>query len=150
MGGPDAWALQCFADTVRGSCLAEPDPIDLGRELERFEFALAHGDEAAARARLGETAARLARAAATLQSPAAFNQRLAGELRPWLDKFAIGADAVAALALVAGRADDEPQATAELRRLAGELARRPHVVFGSLLEMAIDRALSEQSEKEQP
>ena len=25
-GGPDAWALQCFADTVRGSCLAEPDP----------------------------------------------------------------------------------------------------------------------------
>ena len=150
VGGPDQWAWQCFADTVRGSCLAEPDPLDLGRELEQFEFALAYGDEAAARARLGDIGARLARAAATLQSPAAFNQRLAGELQPWLDKFAIGADAVSALALVAGRAGDDPLATAELRRLAGELTRRPPVVFGSLLEMTIDRVLSEQSEKEQP
>ena len=145
-GGPDAWALQCFADTVRGSCLAEPDPIDLGRELERFQFELAHGDEKAARERLDETAARLVRAAATLESPAAFNQRLVGELRPWLDKFAIGADAVAVLAHVAGRADGEPNATAELRRLAGELARRPQVVFGTLLEMAIDQVVAEPCE----
>jgi hyaluronoglucosaminidase len=141
-GGPDAWALQCFADTVRGSCLAEPDPIDLGRELERFEFDLAHGDAPAARARLGETAVRLARAAERLRSPDAYNQRLASELQPWLEKFSVGAEALAALA-DAGR-------TAELRKLADELSSRPHVVFGSLLEMAIDRALQQHSEGEHP
>jgi hyaluronoglucosaminidase len=84
LGGPDAWALECFADTVRGSCLSEPDPLELTGEIARFEFALAHGDAAAARARLGEVAERLERAAATLQSPDAHNQRLADELRPWL------------------------------------------------------------------
>jgi hyaluronoglucosaminidase len=141
-GGPDAPALQCFADTVRGSCLAEPDPVELGHELERFEFELAHSDDEAARARLGEVATRLARAAATLRSPDAFNPRLADELRPWLDKFAVGADVVAVLATVAGRAGSDPQATAELRRLADDLARRPHVVFGTLLEMSIERALA--------
>ena len=57
---------------------------------------------------------------------------------------------VAALALVSGRTEADPDATAELRRLAGELARRPHVVFGSLLEMTIDRVLSGQPQKEQP
>ena len=150
VGGPDESSLHCFADTVRGSCLAEPDPIDLGRELEHFEFELAHGDEPAARARLRDTADRLARAAATLRSADAVNRRLADELQPWLDKFAVGADAVAALALVSGRPEDDPEATAELRRLAGELVRRPHVVFGSLLEMTIDRVLSGQPQKEQP
>ncbi len=150
VGGPDEWALHCFADTVRGSCLAEPDPIDLGRELEHFEFELAHGDERAARARLRDTADRLARAATTLRSADAFNTRLEDELRPWLDKFAVGADAVAAVALVSGRREADPDATAELRRLAGELAHRPHVVFGSLLEMTIDRVLSGQPQKEQP
>jgi hyaluronoglucosaminidase len=149
-GGADASALERFADTVRGSCLSEPDPIELADELERFEFALAHADATAARARLGETATRLARAAETLRSPTAANPRLACELRPWLDKFAIGADALALLATVADNPDGDPHAVTELRRLAGELTRRPQVVFGSLLEMAIDRALPEQSQEEDP
>jgi hyaluronoglucosaminidase len=136
LGGPDAWALERFADTVRGSCLSEPDPTELTAELERFDFDLAHGDAAAARARLAEFAAGLTRAAATLRSPDAHNQRLAAELRPWLEKFAIGAEAVAALA-DAGR-------SAALPKLADELRGRPHVVFGSVLEMAIDRARAEQ------
>jgi hyaluronoglucosaminidase len=136
LGGPDAWALECFADTVRGSCLSEPDPIELTAELERFDFDVAYGDAAAARVRLAEFADRLARAAAALRSPDAHNQRLAAELRPWLEKFAIGAEAVAALA-DAGRC-------AELPKLADELRSRPQVVFGSVLEMAIDRARAEQ------
>ena len=149
-GGPDAWALHCFADTVRGSCLSEPDPIDLGRELERFQFELAHGDATGARTRLGATGAQLARAATTLRSPAFFNQRLVDELQPWLDKFAIGADVVAALATFTGCAGGDPHAADELRRMAGELAGRPHVVFGSALEMAIDRALASPCERDVP
>ena len=120
LGGPDAWALQCFADTVRGSCLADPDPTDLTSELERFEFDVAHGDPAIARARLGEIAERLARAAEALRSPDAYNQRLADELRPWLEKFAIGAEAVAALA------DDiaqERRSDADMRQQIASLLR---------------------------
>jgi hyaluronoglucosaminidase len=141
LGGSDAWALQSFADAVRGSCLSEPDPVALAEELARFDFDLAHGDGAVARKRLSAVAERLAEAAATLRSPDAHNPRLADELAPWLEKFAIGADAVAALA----RSD-----AAELHRLADELSRRPHVVYGSLLEMAIDRALQEHSRGEHP
>jgi len=37
-----------------------------------------------------------------------------------------------------------------MRRLADELRRRPHVVYGSLLEMAIDRALQQHSRGEHP
>ena len=124
-------------DTVRGSCLAEPDPIDLG-ELERFEFDLAHGDAPAAR--LGRRP--------PSGSPAAEAGRLTPTTNDWPasysrgSKFSVGAEALAALA-DAGR-------TAELRKLADELSSRPHVVFGSLLEMAIDRALQQHSEGEHP
>jgi len=138
VGGPDAEALACFADAVRGSCLSDPDPVELGAELERFEFELAHGDASAARARLAVVADRLAGAAATLQAPGAFNARLADERRPWLAKFAIGAEAVAALA-------DAATTPARLATLAGELAARPQVVFGNVLTMAIDRALDSAS-----
>jgi hyaluronoglucosaminidase len=148
VGGGDAAALRAFADTVRGSCLAEPDPVELSAELERFEFELAHGDAAAARARLADVAERLAAAAATLRSPDAANPRLRRELEPWLDKFAVGAEAVAALAAVAGEPEPDPAAVAELRRLRGELRRRPHVVFGTVLEMAIDHVLPPQPEEE--
>ena len=43
-----------------------------------------------------------------------------------------------------------PCASAELRKLADELSSRPHVVYGSVLEMAIDRALQQHSEGEHP
>jgi hyaluronoglucosaminidase len=150
VAGPDAAALECFADTVLGSCLSGPDPVVLAGELERFEFELAYGDAAAARARLGEVASQLAGAAETLRSPHAHNPRLGEELRPWIDKFALGAEALALLAVVAGRTGDDPHRSAELRRVGGELACRRHVVFGDLLTMTIDRVLTEPAEEDQP
>ena len=144
VGGPDAWALQCFADTVRGSCLAEPDPTDLGASSS----ASSSISPTATPRQPGRASPRRPPAwpvrRRRCESPAAHNQRLADELRPWLEKFAIGAEAVAAGSR--RRRTRAPSCASS----PTSWSSRPHVVYGSVLEMAIDRALQQHSEGEHP
>lgn len=155
VGDEFADAFTTFADCVRGSCLAEPDPVWLGGELARFEFEVAHGDAAAALDRLATVADELDAAAATLRSSSFATTPLAAEIAPWLDKFALGGRAVRAI--VAAHAahgsggddgderggDRRDEAIDELVAVAGELRRRAPVVFGSLVDMTIDHLLDD-------
>ena len=98
VGGPeDAQALAAFVDVSRGSCLSEPDPPRLSRAMESFEFNVRYGDPMRAKQELARAAAKIQEAASRLLSDHASNLRLQRELRPWLEKFAVGAEALSVI-----------------------------------------------------
>ena len=126
LGGADAWALQMLRRHRPRQLPVRAGPEqELTSKLERFEFDLAHGDATAAHRRVSGPRRPTAWPGRqrSLRSPAAHNPRLADELRPWLEKFAIGAEAVAALPLDRGFIFIFPVFIAELRKLADELSR---------------------------
>ena len=144
---------RCSASPTRSAAAAWPSRTRrAGTRARALRLRLAHGDGAAARAqpRRDRCPAR----------PRRGDAAVAGRLQPAARRRA------AAVARQVrrrcrrrgragprhGRADGEPQRPPSCARLADELRGRPHVVFGSLLEMAIDRALrtTTSQRKEQP
>lgn len=140
-GASDAAAMRAFADTVRASCLSDPEPVALSEELEAFAFQLEFGDPTVARARLAAFAEETRLAAEHLLSPDVANPALQAELAPWLTKFELGAEAIGALAVHAEArdsitADEEAILTDVLNRLRND----GHRVFGDVLEMTLAEA----------
>ncbi len=128
-GVSDAAPLALFADTVRASCLSEPESKALTEALDRFSFESEYGDPVDARRALGGFADDLRAAADHLLGDGMENRRLQAELLPWLEKFRAGADAVSVIA-----ADPDRSAAADaLDRLRSD----PHRVFGDVLEMTL-------------
>lgn len=137
-GEADAVAMQAFADTVRTSCLSDPDPVALSGALQEFTFEVEYGDPAAARIRLEAFAEEVRLAAAHLLSSHVENRALQAELAPWLTKFELGAHAIGALAAHASTRD---LTTPEGRSIMADVLRRlrndDHRVFGDVLEMTL-------------
>jgi hyaluronoglucosaminidase len=133
-GESDAPALAAFADTVRASCLSDPEPVRVGNALQRFGFELEHGHPEQARSELATLAGELTAAADHLLGDEIENRALQSELRPWLTKFRLGAEAVAALAQGADRN--------ALAAALSDFKQDPHRVFGDVLEMALTDAIT--------
>ena len=135
-GDADSKAMMTFADTVRASCLSDPEPQGLTKALQRLAFQIEVQDHAAG-ADLAAFAGELTAAAEHLLGDDVENQSLQAELMPWLLKFRRGAEAVDALAIHAGNgkvSDDGRTAIAEFRSL---LRSDSHRVFGDVLDMAL-------------
>jgi hyaluronoglucosaminidase len=127
-GEADAPALALFADTVRASCLSDPDPLGLTQALQTYAFQIESGRARAAATGLAAYARELTNAADHLLGGDVENRVLQSELAPWLTKFRAGAEAVTAIA--GGRAGDLTDSLKHLRE-------EPHRVFGDVLEMTV-------------
>jgi len=128
-GEVDAPALALFADTVRASCLSDPDPVGLTQALQVYAFQVESGHATAAAHGLATQARELTAAAEHLLGRGMENRVLQAELSPWLAKFRAGSDAVAAIA--DGR--DQAELTSALKQLRED----PRRVFGDVLEMTL-------------
>lgn len=140
-GEADARAMMTFADTVRASCLSDPEPHGLTSALQRLAFQIEVDDKAVG-ADLAAFAGELTAAAEHLLGDGVENQSLQAELMPWLLKFRRGAEAVDALAVhtADGKVSDDGRTTvAEFRSL---LRSDPHRVFGDVLDMALTDAIT--------
>ncbi len=131
-GAGDAPALALFADTVRASCLSDPESRALTEALNRFAFESEYGDRVEAQRALAGFADDLRNAADHLLGDNVENLRLQAELLPWLEKFRAGAGAVSVIA-DADMAADTSAVAAELARLRSD----PRRVFGDALEMTL-------------
>lgn len=136
-GTTDAPALAAFADTVRASCLSDPEPIRVTAALQRFAFQVEHGDAEAARPDLAALANELAGAAEHLLGDGVENRTLQTELSPWLTKFKIGAQALKTLATHAGAKPLSRTGREALTDVLSRLKDDPHRVFGDVLEMTL-------------
>jgi hyaluronoglucosaminidase len=137
VGDQDVEAFAVFADNVRSSCLAVDDAPIVSRSLGIGLFRLEQGDAQGAAAELGSLAQRLGDAAAHLLRGPVANRPLIDEIRPWLEAFELGAQAVRRLTelIVTGRlATDGPS---ELRPFLIGLRRARVRVFGDALEMTL-------------
>lgn len=128
-GEADAPALALFADTVRASCLSDPDPVGLTQALQGYAFQIESGHAEAAVNGLATYAQELTAAADHLLGRHMENSVLQAELSPWLAKFRAGADAVAAIT----RGRDQAALTEALKHLRED----PRRVFGDVLEMTL-------------
>jgi hyaluronoglucosaminidase len=136
VGEADLDAFMVFADNVRSSCLEADDaPIVVGI-LSRALFELEYGDADAATASLDALAERLLAAAEHLLRGPVANRELIDEIRPWLEAFEIGAQAVRAMAdlATAGRLHEDG---AQLRPFLIRLRRARVRVFGDAMEMTL-------------
>ena len=141
-GASDVAAMQAFADTVRASSLSDPDPVGLTEALQEFTFDLEYGDAVAARTRLEDFADTIRLAAEHLMSASIENRILQAELMPWLAKFALGAEAVSALATHASaQAPMTPEGRAAISEILERLKNDDHRVFGDVLEMTLTDAI---------
>lgn len=134
-GPEDAQALAAFVDVSLGSCLSEPDPPQLSRAMESFRFNVRYGDPRAAGRELARVAAGIGEAASRLLSDDVSNLGLQQELRPWLEKFAVGAQAVAAISRL--WPPGQPMSVADrqsVTRLKDLLESNPVRVFGDAID----------------
>ena len=137
VGEADLESFSLFADNVRSSCLAADDAPIVGAALESALFHLDGDDEGAVATELDAIASRLAPAAAHWLHGRVANQALRDEIRPWLEAFELGAQAIRRMAdlAAAGRlASDGPT---ELRPYQVGLRRARVRVFGDALEMTL-------------
>ncbi|HEU5112964.1 MAG TPA: protein O-GlcNAcase [Acidimicrobiia bacterium] len=128
-GVTDAPALSLFADTVRASCLSDPDPLGLTAALQAYAFQIESGHPRAAATGLAAYGLELTGAADHLLGRDMENRVLQAELAPWLAKFRSGAEAVTAIAARRGEGD----LTESLKHLRED----PRRVFGDVLEMTL-------------
>lgn len=134
-GSEDAEALAAFIDVSLGSCLSEPDPPQLSRAIESFRFNVRYGVTLAAKQELARVAAELQEAASRLLSCDVSNLRLQQELRPWLEKFAVGAQAMSAISRF--WPDEQPMSVADRKKvmaLKDALETNPVRLFGEAIE----------------
>ncbi|MCL1602008.1 MAG: protein O-GlcNAcase [Actinomycetia bacterium] len=137
-GAQDAAAMLAFADTVRASCLSDPEPVALTEALQAFAFEVEYGDPDVAGEKLEAFAEEIRRAAAKLQAPDVENRTLQAELVPWLTKYELGAEAVSALATHAcSDSSMTPEGVAAISHVLERLKEDDHRVFGDVLEMTL-------------
>jgi hyaluronoglucosaminidase len=130
-------AFARFADNVRSSCLSLDDALVFTDALERFEF-LREVDRPADAARvLAETAKLFSAAAAELLGGRTANPALVRECRPWIESFAIGAEAIERIATLLAEGRLERDAPLELRPYRDALLAARKRVFGDALEMTL-------------
>ena len=98
-GEADATALALFADTVRASCLSDPEPRASDRSPQQLRLRVGVRGRVEAAACPWPASPMTCRAAADhLLGDSVENRRLQEELLPWLEKFRAGADVVAVIA----------------------------------------------------
>jgi hyaluronoglucosaminidase len=137
VGEADLEAFALFADNVRTSCLSADDAPVVDGEMSRALFELEYGDADAGAARLRALADRLLAAADHLLRGPMVNRALSAEVRPWLEAFETGAQAVSRMAdlAAAGRLDED--GPAELASFLIRLRRARVRVFGDAMEMTL-------------
>jgi hyaluronoglucosaminidase len=137
VGDADLDAFATFADNVRSSCLAVEDaPIVLG-VLERAMFRLEQDGETAAAPELSTLADRLVASAEHLLRGPVVNVALRDEIRPWLEGFELGAQAIRRMADLAADERLGRDGPEELRPFLIKLRRARVRVFGDALEMTL-------------
>ena len=137
VGEADLEPFALFADNVRSSCLATDDALIVSAALQSALFGLEYGDAASAAADLGALADRLLRAAAHLLRGPVTNRALIEEVRPWLEAFEIGAQAIRTMADLAFDGRLGTDGPSELRPFLIRLRRARVRVFGDTLEMTL-------------
>ncbi len=137
VGAADLDAYSLFAENSRTSCLSLDDAERLTRALERFDFLVETGRPDAAAEVLRDVARQYSAASAHLLSDRVENVRLIEQSRPWLESFAVGAEALTAMAELAtsGRLDEDAPAVLAPYRDRLIAARRR--VFGDALDMTL-------------
>ena len=137
VGEADLEPFALFADNVRSSCLATDDALIVSAALQSALFGLEYGDAASAAADLGALADRLLGAAAHLLRGPVTNRALMDEVRPWLEAFEIGAQAIRTMADLAFDGRLGTDGPSELRPFLIRLRRARVRVFGDTLEMTL-------------
>jgi hyaluronoglucosaminidase len=136
-GPADAEAFALFADNVRSSCLCADDAPVVTRALEAFAFRMDRGDGAAAAGDLADLANRLLAAADHLLHGPVANAALVEECRPWIEAFALGAEAIRRIAELAAADRLADDARTELGPFLARLRRARVRVFGDALDMTL-------------
>ena len=137
-GATDAAAMRAFADTVRASCLSDPEPVALTEALTEFAFEVEYGDPDLARVRLEAFAETIRDSADHLMGSDIENPTLQAELAPWIAKYALGAQAVRTLAIHAStRVPMTPDGVAAISTALEQLRDNNLRVFGDVLEMTL-------------
>jgi len=137
VGEADLELFALFADNVRSSCLAVDDAPIVSGALEAALFELEHGDASAGAADLATLGDRLLGAAAHLLRGPVMNDALMDEIRPWLEAFELGAQAIAKMAELAADGRLETDGPSELRPFLIRLRRARVRVYGDALEMTL-------------
>jgi hyaluronoglucosaminidase len=137
VGEADLDAFALFADNVRSSCLAAEDAPIVSAALEHALFRVQLGDHESAAVELGALADRLLAAADHLLRGPVHNAALCEEIRPWLEAFELGAQAIRKTADLAAAGRLEKDAPLELRPFLVRLRRARVRVFGDALEMTL-------------
>ncbi|MFV2061973.1 MAG: protein O-GlcNAcase [Chloroflexota bacterium] len=137
VGEADLEPFALFADNVRSSCLAADDAPIVSGALDAALFGLEHGDASAAAADLARLGDRLLGAAAHLLDGPVTNRALMDEVRPWLDAFELGAQAIAKMADLAAVGRLGTDGPSELRPFLIRLRRARVRVYGDALEMTL-------------
>ena len=137
VGDADLADFLLFADTVRFSCLCADDAPALSEALDAFTFEQQYGDAQASARRLGELATQMRDAAERLLTGPVSNPALIDEVRPWLESFRLGSEALQRVATLAEHGRLEADGPGELTPylLAFRAARRR--VFGDVLDMTL-------------
>lgn len=143
VGQHDAQAFAAFADNCRQSCLSEPDPLVLSSAVEQFGFDVRYADPAEAKGRLRDVAKAMQAAVTHLLSSTVTNKALLAEVGPWLHKFALGAEAVAAIADIWPLSGQTISAASRQRlsQFRSDLDSSPVQVFGNIIEMTLDELI---------
>ncbi|QYH34929.1 protein O-GlcNAcase [Salinibacterium sp. M195] len=129
--------FRLFADTVRFSCLSADDAPDLAQALEHFTFELEYGDRARAASELSQRAESMVNAAHRLLSGPVSNPALIAEVRPWLESFLLGSEALVEVARLAAADRLEADGAFLLRPFLEGLRSAHRRVFGDLLDMTL-------------
>jgi len=137
VGEADLEPFALFADNVRSSCLAMDDAPIVSGALELALFELEHGDANSAAADLAGLSDRLLGAAAHLLRGPVMNGALMDEIRPWLEAFELGAQALARMAELAADGRLAADASSELGPFLIRLRRARVRVYGDALEMTL-------------
>lgn len=137
VGADDLAAFTRFADTVRSSCLNLEDAPEFTSALDRFAFLLETGHEDAAAAVLAAYADSALDAAAHLLDGPVTNPALIADVRPWIESFRTGAQAVRHLAELAAEHRLERDAAVELAPYRDALIAARRRVFGDALDMTL-------------
>ncbi|MGV8876986.1 MAG: protein O-GlcNAcase [Rhodoglobus sp.] len=137
VGPANAKDFSLFADTVRFSCLSSEDAPAVARMLEIFNFEVQYGDRLSAAANLASLANSMVLAADRLLDGPVTNAALLAEVRPWLEAFRLGSQALVEVAGLAAADRLRSDSRAVLAPfLAGLRAARVRV-FGDLLDMTL-------------
>lgn len=138
VAGRDADAYRDFADNSRSSCLSQLDAPEVTFALEEHTFGLLIGDMDRAVRMLGPLADRLAASAHRLLNGPVENQRLIDESRPWIEAFAVGAEAMRAIVRLTAEGRLESDGPRVLRPFLDDLRARRVRIFGDVLDMTLD------------